>query len=89
MPAQRLIVSHLETAQAQLAFFVLQATCDRPAGERHVQQNFQRDARRRIRQNVFFVRRIQHVAGVDQPPRAMHFSLAFVPEGNHPQAMPE
>ncbi len=43
MPAQRLIVADLEMAQAQFALFVLQATFDRPAGEPHVQKNFQRN----------------------------------------------
>ena len=84
VPINHAVRAHLEMTQAQFAFFVLQATFDRPAGERHMQQNFQRNTRRRIRQKVLLVRRIQHVAGMDQPPRAMHFFLAFVPEGNHP-----
>ena len=81
MPTQRLIVADLEMAQTQFAFFVLQATFDRPAGEPHVQQNLQRNARRRIGQKVLLVRRIQHVAGVDQPPWAMHFPLALCQRG--------
>jgi hypothetical protein len=66
------ILSYFKLAQAKLALLILQTAFHWPAAESHVEQNFKRNARRRVGEKVLDRLGVESVACRDQPIRADH-----------------
>src|SRR3990172_12008558 len=69
MTTQRQIVTNLEMAQPQFAFFIFKTSLHMPAGKADMKQYFQRCTLRGIGDKVFDLFRVFHIASDNQPMR--------------------
>jgi len=82
MSHDRVVLADLEMTHAEFILVVLQRALHRPARERDMQNDFGRCARGGIAQEVFFLGRIENIAGVDEPIRAEHLVVTLKPKGS-------
>lgn len=82
MSHDRVVLADFEMTHAEFILVVLQGALHRPARERDMQNDFGRCARGGIAQEVFFLSRIENVAGIDEPIRAQNFAVALQPKGS-------
>ena len=80
MSHDRVVLADLEMTHAEFILVVLQRALHRPAREGNMQDDFWRGARGGIAEEVFFLGRIENVAGIDEPVRAQNFAVALKPK---------
>lgn len=81
MSQDRIVLADLEVTHAEFILVVLQRALHRPARERNMQDDLQRRTRGGIAEEVFFLGRIENVAGIDEPVRAQNLAVALQPKG--------
>ena len=74
------VPANFKMAQPEFVLLVLQRAFHRPTGKADVQDDFQRCSRIGIAKEVFFLARIEDVAGIDEPIRAKNLAVALQPE---------
>lgn len=80
VPQDGIVLANFKMTQTEFILFVLQRAFHRPTCEADVQDDFQRGTRTGVAKEVFFLFRIEDVAGVDEPVGAEDLAIATQPE---------
>ena len=80
VPHNGVVPANFKMTHAQFVLLVLQRTFHRPTRKADVQDNFERCARIGVAKEVFFLFRIEDVAGIDEPVGAKNLAIAAQPE---------